>query len=244
MLNYKLMKIKTGFLFVLLLVAVNSRSQVLISILFGDALNTEKIEFGLIGGLNQSYFLDVEDSKGLSNFNIGFYFHFLLKNNSYLSTGVLVKSNVGATGMPTYPIGDPEFDEVYADGTLTTKLNYFYVPILFQQRIYKLVQLEGGFQVGLRNKSYDIFTLEDAYGGDLGYKRNVKDDYIHLDAGLMGGMGIKLNKVRKSMAIGLNYYYGLVNVSKIEGRKIKNSSLYLYVKIPIGIGKEPEKTNQ
>ena len=122
--------------------------------------------------------------------------------------------------MPTYSIGDPDFDEVYSDGILTKKINYFYVPILFQQRIYKLIQLEGGFQVGLRNKSNDYFNL-DAYGGDLQYKRDVRDEYIHLDAGLLGGVGVKLHKVRKSMAIGVNYYHGLVNVSNIDGEKIR-----------------------
>src|SRR5512133_3230126 len=84
----------------LLLLPATSNSQVLISILLGDALNTDKIEFGLVGGLNQSYITTISDSKGLNNFDLGFYFHIQLKNTSYISTGVLVKSNVGATGMP------------------------------------------------------------------------------------------------------------------------------------------------
>ena len=45
--------------------------------------------------MNRSYILDIEDAKGKNNFNLGFYFHILMKNSSYLSTGVLVKSNVG-----------------------------------------------------------------------------------------------------------------------------------------------------
>ena len=43
----------------------------------------------------------------------------------------------------------------------------------------------------------------------------------------------------KSMAVGINYYYGLVNVSKMPGITMKNSSVYFYMKIPIGLGKEP-----
>ena len=34
--------------------------QVLITILLGDALNTDKIEFGLIGGMNRSYINDYQ----------------------------------------------------------------------------------------------------------------------------------------------------------------------------------------
>ncbi|MCK5692020.1 MAG: outer membrane beta-barrel protein, partial [Bacteroidales bacterium] len=94
--------------------------------------------------------------------------------------------------------------------------------------------LEGGLQIGLRSKAYDYFDLEDAYGGDLEYKRDVGDEYTRFDLGLMGGVGYKVRKQTKSTAVGINYYYGLLDVSKVPDMKIKNSSIYLYVKIPIG----------
>lgn len=229
---------KVLVLFLLLLSSSTMKSQVLISLLFGDALNTPNIEFGLVGGDNISYFTDVPDSRAMGNFNIGFYFHILLKENSYLSTGVLVKSNVGATGMPTYSIGDAAFDSIYASGNLTTKINYFYVPILFQQRFHNnRWYLEGGFQVGLRNKVYDIFD-QYAFDGDLTYTTDVRDDYRRFDAGLMGGAGYKFKKEIKSIAVGVNYYYGLVNVSKVSDRSVKNAAAYLYIKIPIGANAE------
>ena len=221
-----------------------ANAQVLISLLFGDALNTEKIEFGLIGGLNRSYLLNYKESTGLNNFNIGFYFHINMFETSYISTGVLVKSNVGAQGMSTYPIGDPDFDDVFAEGELTTKLNYFYVPIMWHQRFNNRWYLEGGLQLGLRSKAYDYFTQEDVYGGDVGYKTDVRDDYTHFDGGLVGGAGYKLKKQLKSSAIGINYYYGLKNISKLDGTKIKNSSIYFYVKIPIGTGKASESKKE
>ena len=221
-----------------------ANAQILISLLFGDALNTEKIEFGLIGGLNRSYMLNYNESTGLNNFNIGFYFHINMFETSYISTGVLVKSNVGAQGMSTYPIGDPDFDDVFAEGELTTKLNYFYVPIMWHQRFNNRWYLEGGLQLGLRSKAYDYFTLEDAFEGDIGYKTDVRDDYTHFDGGFVGGAGYKLKKQLKSSAIGINYYYGLKNVSKLDGTKIKNSSIYFYVKIPIGTGKGSESKKE
>jgi len=45
-----------------------------------------------------------------------------MKNNSYLSTGVGVKSTMGATGMPTYLLGDADFDYLYQEGTMTKKI--------------------------------------------------------------------------------------------------------------------------
>lgn len=228
------------FTFTLLVPKVGD-SQVLISLLFGDKLNSEKIEFGLIGGDNISFLLTQPESHGMGNFNLGFYFHFKLTQRSFLSTGVLVKSNVGATGMETYPLGDAEFDSVYAGGTLTKKLHYFYVPIMYQYRFNNnRWYLEGGFQVGLRGKANDIFDQE-ALGGDLTFTTSIKNEIRHLDAGLLGGAGYKFKKEVKSIALGVNYYYGLVNVSLVEGEKIMNSSIYIYVKIPIGANAKKKK---
>lgn len=229
--------LKISAIFFFFMFTTSANAQVLISLLFGDALNSDKIEFGLVGGMNRSYILDINESSGMSNFNIGFYFHINLKENSYLSTGVLVKSNVGATGMPTYEIGNEDFDALYQDGKLTKKINYFYVPILYHYRIHNRWYLEGGVQLGLRGKAYDIFD-EKILDGDLQYKLDVRDQYKHLDAGLLGGAGYKFKKEIKSISAGVNYYYGLMNVSGLADTMIKNSSIYLYVKIPIGAGKK------
>jgi len=228
--------LKLNILFCLICLVTQVKAQVLISLLFGDALNTPKIEFGLAGGFNRSWIYDIEESKGLNNFNLGFYFHIMMKENSFLSTGVLVKSNVGVRGLPTYPVGDDDFDSVFVDGELSKKINYFYVPIMYQQRFKNRWYVEGGFQLGLRNKTYDIFTLEDINGGDIEYKRDTRDDYKYLDAGLIAGVGYKLKRRLKSTAVGINYYYGLMNISKVTDQRMKNSSLYLYFKIPIGAG--------
>ncbi|RLD54852.1 MAG: PorT family protein [Bacteroidetes bacterium] len=217
--------------------------QVLISLLLGDELNSPKIEFGLMGGINRSYFLDVETSEGLNNLNLGFYFHINLKESSFLSTGVLVKSNVGATGMPVYPIGDDDLDDVFKDGTLTTKISYFYVPILFHQRFNNSWYLEGGLQAGLRSKARDYFD-KDYYEGELDYKMDVGDQYARLDAGLFAGVGYKFKKELKSMSVGINYYYGLVNVSKVPDVTIKNSYINVFVKIPIGLGESKKETQE
>ena len=225
----------------LISLSTTSKAQILISLFFGDALNTEEIEFGLVGGLNRSYWLNVDESSGLNNFNLGFYFHINMFETSYLSTGVLVKSNVGASGMPTYSIGVPDFDDVFSEGELTTQINYFYVPIMWHQRFNNRFYLEGGLQLGLRYKAYDYFHLKEAeIGGEVDYKRDVRDDYTRFDLGLLGGFGYKVRKQTKSTAIGINYYYGLLNVSRIPDMNIKNSSVYLYVKIPIGTHKKEE----
>jgi hypothetical protein len=232
--------LKISVFSVLMLLPPVLNGQVLITILLGDALNTEKIEFGLVGGWNHSYIYTIEDSKGLNSLDLGFYFHFLIKNNSYFSTGVLVKSNVGATGMPVYSLDDPDFDAVFKDGTLTKKIPAFYVPILFHQRFNNRWYIEAGPQLGLIHQCVDIFEAS-KLGGDLKFTLDVKDQYKHIDAGLLGGVGYKFKKQVKSMAVGINYYYGLVDVSADPNQEIRNSALYFYMKIPIGVGKSKEE---
>lgn len=221
--------------------SVSAQAQLLIVAIFGDQLNSGKIEFGLDGGYNRSWFHAREDAHGLNNFNLGFFFHVKMTENrtGFISTGVHVKSNVGASGMPTYSIGDPDFDDVYADGELTTKVNVFYVPIMWQQRLGK-VYVEGGIQPGLRAKANDYFKVED-YGGELEYKRDVRDDYTRLDFGMVGGLGYRLKDGPVSTSVGVNYYYGVVDVYKPETYNLKNSSMYVYARIPIGAGVSKEK---
>jgi hypothetical protein len=229
-------KLITLLSFAILLTTSNiARSQVLITLLFGEALNSEKVEFGLIGGGNRSYINTISTASGLNSFNLGFYFHFNLEKNSYLSTGVFVKSNVGAQGMPTYSVDEGDIDAVFADGELTKQINYFYVPIMWHQRFNQRWYLEGGFQLGLRNKAWDTFSTE--YNDDeLSYKIDARDQYKYLDAGLVGGLGYKWKKLPKSISSGINYYYGLMNVSEVEGMTVKNSAIYVYIKLPIGAG--------
>jgi len=231
--------IRVSVLTILLSFHASANAQVLISILLGDALNTDKIEFGLIGGLNRSDIYTISDAKAMNNFNLGFYFHILVKNSSYFSTGVLVKSNVGATGMPVYSMNDPDFDAVFNGGTLTKRIPCFYVPILFHQRFNNRWYIEAGPQLGLLHQEVDIFEIS-KLGGDLKFTLDVIDQYKRIDAGVTGGIGYKFKKQVKSMAVGVSYYYGLVNISDDPAREIKNTSFNVYMKIPIGVGKPKE----
>ncbi len=75
---------KYFFIAGLLLFGNAAKTQVLISILLGDKLNTGKIEFGLEGGANWSTMKNLDQAKSLSTFNLGFYFDIKLKNPSWM----------------------------------------------------------------------------------------------------------------------------------------------------------------
>jgi hypothetical protein len=238
-------KNKFFFIAVLLLLGpITAKSQVVISLLLGDALNTPKIEFGLAGGLSHSYIKGIEGSKGLNSLDLGFYFHIRLKENSFLSTGLHVKSTMGATGMPTYPIGNADFDSVYKDGTLTKKIPVFYVPIMWQQRFNNRWYIEAGPMLGLVHKPKDVFEVSE-FDGNLTYTTTVMDQYKRIDAGIQAGVGYKFRKELKSMSAGVSYYYGFVDLSKNPDITIKNSTWYFFIRIPIGVnGKDDNENNK
>jgi hypothetical protein len=96
-----------------------ARSQVLISLIFGDKLNSPFLEFGLEGGLNFSTISDLNSSGTNTGFNLGFYFDVRSKKNPawMINTGVIVKSPMGARHIPVYSLDDVNLDNTFADAT-------------------------------------------------------------------------------------------------------------------------------
>lgn len=228
-------------IFSLLIIAQSAQSQILISLLFGDKLNSPRIEFGLEGGVNFSSISNLEGADSRANFNLGFYFDYKLHNPSWmLSTGVIVKSTMGANGLALYPLNDANLDASFAGGTVDRKIKYFNVPIMIKYKINQNIYVKAGPQLGLLSKAYDEFKNE-YQGEDLTYKNNIRDQLHVIDAGLALGAGYRLLK-GQGMNLGVNYYYGLVSINKGDASpKQYNRSFYITAGIPIGKGKAAKK---
>lgn len=224
-----------------LLVSINSaRTQVLISILLGDKLNTGKIEFGLDGGANWSTIKNLDGAKSLTGFNLGFYFDFKLKNPSWmLNTGVIVKSNMGADELPVYSVGNPNLDNAFTGGKVTRKINYFNVPIMMKYSFKNHIYLKAGTQLGLRYKAFDEFKNSVNEEDDLKYKFEIKDQFHPLDAGLAIGAGYRLMK-GNGMNVGVQYYLGLIDI-RVDDTSPNQFNRVLYLTAGIPIGKNPKK---
>lgn len=218
-----------------LLFGLTAQSQVLISLLLGDKLNSNDLEFGLETGVNWSKISDMDSSKSLATFNIGFYFDIRMKNQWFLYTGVLVKSNLGLHKLTATDLGLLNATIYEEEGDYSQKLNYFLVPALAKYKFDNYMYLEGGPQFGLMYKSWIEYN-SDADGKEAKIKEFNKDMINKLDAGFILGLGYNIGKGR-GMTIGVKYYFGLIDVYKdISGTK--NSSLFLKVNIPIGAGKK------
>ncbi|MEA3479669.1 MAG: outer membrane beta-barrel protein, partial [Bacteroidota bacterium] len=157
-------------LFLCLGLSTISRSQILISLLLGDKLNSGQIEFGLTGGYSRSQIFQEPRVKHLNVFYLGFYFDFLLKKNWYLYTGVHVKARMGASDIPVYSLEDAEMDSVFVGGSIDRKISYFNVPIEIKYRFKNNIYVDAGFQLGLRYRAFDEFINTINTRDDLTYK--------------------------------------------------------------------------
>lgn len=220
-----------------LLFGLIMHSQILLTVLFGDKLNSDGLEFGLEGGFNWSSINNLEADKSLSSINLGFYFDFRIKNQWNIYTGVLVKSKLGDHKLTANDLDFLGIEPYEEKGDYSQKINYFIVPALLKYNFKNRMYLEAGPQFGLMYKSWVEFN-SDEDNRDIKIKDYNKDMLNRLDAGLTIGTGYKLIP-ETGMTIGVKYYYGFTNVYK-GVKDSNNSSLFLKLNMPIGANKKKE----
>lgn len=236
------MKRITLLCFAFLFVSYTAHSQVLISLLLGDKLNSDKLEFGLIGGFSSASQSGVDGTSNLGAFHLGFYFDFVLSERWIFnpSVNVIAASGMEFTNQNPAVTGIQDLDDLLLGADAALKLEYFQVPLLMKYNVSTKVHLMLGPQLALRHKS-NVYYYYDNNGNDLLYKRGAGDFYKRLDAGFTGGVGYKIKP--GGMNFGMRYYQGLVDVLKDNpGSAQRNRSWYLYCTIPIGKGKPKAKT--
>ncbi len=228
---------------ILFFTGYQAQSQVLISLILGDKINSDALEFGLEGGGNFSMFSGMDSRKFYPDWNIGFYFDYRIKEPWYFYTGVLVKSKMGLNKLTEK---DLEFlgASTYAeDGTYKQVLRYFLLPFLIKHRFQNRFYAEAGIQVGWMFKSYVEFEQKDKESHAL-IKEFNKDLTNWFEIGSLVGAGYKFkDNKRPGMTVGLKYYRGFTNVyTGVSGTK--NNSIFLKVNIPIGAGEQARKKRE
>jgi len=235
--------LKRLLLISLVFISLTAQSQILITLLLGDKLNSPNLEFGLEGGVNWANISGLETNAFAQKWNLGFYFDIKIKNNWSFYTGTLVKSNLGIDDL-THNDLDALGVKIYKDnngdfllGDYSHKMNYFLVPALLKYKLRKGIYAELGPQFGLMYKSWVEFN-SDYEGSDAIIKEYNTDAINKIDAGAMLGFGYKFQK-GPGWSLGVKYYYGFVDVYKnISGTK--NSSIFIKLNIPIGANKKTD----
>lgn len=227
------------FLFVLFLfITVSMQSQVLIALLLGKSLNTGKIEFGLDGGVNYAALGGMESDSYYRKWNLGFYFDIKMKNQWYLNTGVLVKSELGLDDLTENDLEFLGANIHDQEGEYSQSISYFLVPALARYKFDNHMYAEIGPQFGLAYKAYIKFysKIDDI---EIDAKENNLDMINRFDMGLAAGAGYRLLK-GLGWTIGARYYYGFLDVYK-DRSGTNNSALFLKVNAPIGLSEEKKE---
>jgi hypothetical protein len=224
------------FLSVIFLISfyANVNSQVLISLLLGDELNTGKIEFGLVGGYNFSQIRGFEKPENFGTYNLGFYFDIRINKPWYFYTGVLVKSNLGTANLTANDLHKLGFETIEQSGSYLQRTNTFQVPFEIKYRFENNIFVMGGIQTGLLYDAWVEFNDETEEKETI--EKFYNDDIFHrLDAGVIFGAGYKLpHEKDNGMSFFVQYYYGFVNPYKTLDGTDGYSALFIEATIPIG----------
>jgi len=230
-------------IFIFLSIGFTMQSQVLITLLLGDKLNTESLKFGLEGGVNWTQITGMETKSLARKWNLGFYFDIRLKNQWYLNTGVLVKSNMGVDELTANDLAflnatiytDDSINNNPLSGSYSQKMNYFLVPVLAKYKFKNNFYIAAGPQFGLMYKAWIQFD-SDIEGNEANIKQYNKDDINRIDAGIMGSFGYSFWG-GAGLSIGVKYYEGFVNVYKGTSGT-RNRSIFITATMPIGASQE------
>jgi hypothetical protein len=219
-----------------------SHSQVLIGLLFGDKLNSDKIAFGLMGGPG---FADIShiESKPRTVFNLGLYFSIRLGEKWILEPEAWAKLAMGAKEIPPYSTGDAGLDSFFRGGSITREIKGFSGLVTIRYPIWKTLYFELGPQANLTTKVKDIFT-NTVHDNKLDYIKDVEDAYTALDFGMIGGLVYRFSPNLHGMSLGTRYYLGLTDIMKNTASTQSNRMFQVNLYIPIGAAKAAEREAQ
>lgn len=225
--------------FVLFLVNM-ANAQVLIAILFGDKLSSEKFELGIRLAGNFAGLTNITDSKTRRGLGFGLYGTIKMNEKFSLQPELLFRSAMGAKGISPVLTGDPNLDLLIVDADVTTQLTYISIPVLAKYTFRENVSLGIGPQFGILTSAKNKYVAEVFEADDLVFNDNVKSQFQSFDFGLVFNLEFKLQR-KKGINVNLRYYLGLTDTIKNNpGDAVKNSVIQIAVGIPMG-KKEKDK---
>lgn len=208
-------------------------AQVLIALVFGSKLQSEKLTFGL--NLIPTL-CDISNTDGdyRSGFGLGLYFDIKMSDNLFLHPEAIPKSVMGADDITPYPTGSDSLDAMFVGGAVTRKIRTISLPLLVRYRIKGLFYAEAGPQIDWMLKVKDTFERKENHN-ELSYETRVDEHFTRFDLGMVVGLHQKLKK-DKGMGLGVRYFYGITDLMKENGQQT-NQTICFIVAIPVGAGK-------
>ncbi|MBN9299500.1 MAG: outer membrane beta-barrel protein [Filimonas sp.] len=208
--------------------------QILVAIVFGDKLNSGKLEFGLMTGPVLSNISNA-DAKAKMGLDLGLYFDVNVSDRFVFHPEVIVKSALGAKGITPYATGDKLLDSLFKGGEVLRKFKAISLPFMCRYRIAGLLFVEAGPQINWMVNAKDIFKTKEN-DGKVSYTTDINSSITMLDIGFAGGLAYRLRKYG-GISFALRYARGITDIEKNTAGSQQNSTLLFNVYIPIGATK-------
>lgn len=218
------------------LVAVLPRpaaGQVLLGILFGDKVTTEKFHLGVDAGLNLSNLSGVDGTGVKPGLLFGLFGEWRFADHFYLQPELLPFFKVGASDLPPGGPTVPPLDSLAAGTSPSRRMNYFAIPIIVKYAVMeKKLHLGLGPQVGFLTGADD--TYEGVAANTITVTEDVEESLSSTDAGIVFHVEYKFRGQFGASVAG-RFYMGLTDTIKDNpGDAVYNRVFSILASIPIG----------
>ena len=216
------------------LVPTAAQGQILLGILFGDKLVSERFHIGLNAGLNVSNLSGVSDTDLKPGLMLGLVAEWRMGGRFYLQPELLPFFRAGAKNLPA-PTGLPPLvDTLVTDRNNQRNLSYFAIPVLLKYAVMPhRVFVGAGPQVNFLLGATDVFSGVITNQFDI--TEDIEDRLNSTDAGVAFHLEYKLGSSVVAASINIRYYLGLTDTIKDNtGTKVTNQVLSIFGSIPIG----------
>ncbi len=216
------------------LVPTAAHGQILLGILFGDKLVSERFHIGLNAGFNISNLVGVSDTDLKTGLMLGLVAEWRMGGRLYLQPELLPFFKAGAKSLPA-PAGlPPVVDTLVTDRNNQRNLSYFAVPVLLKYAVmpHRLF-LGAGPQVNFLLGATDVFS--GVITNQIDVTEDIEDQLNSTDAGVAFQVEYKLSSSVVAASINVRYYLGLTDTIKDNtGTKVTNQVLSIFGSIPVG----------
>lgn len=230
-------KLLIGLLAACFMLPVTGHSQIIISILFGEQLNSGKMEFGLITGANVSTITGMEDAKPLPTFKLGLFLDYNLGERWIGSFEANVKSTLGYTNFTSAEALFPVQDSVIQASNYTARtINVLQCPVFVSYKLTNQWAIGAGGYLSYQHGTRDFidYTYKSA---DLTIQQSFTGFINRIDAGVVGALSYHFKKRESGYpGIGLRFKtnYGFTDVYNDKSSLSGNNLWFSFdVTIPI-----------
>lgn len=129
-------KVVLSLLMAVFFVPKVAKSQILISILFGEQLNSGNMEFGLVAGMNLSTLPGLEAPEFKRSFGLGLFLDYKISETWILAVEANVKNALGASNLQLSDFPYAVYDTIITKSDKAYRnLNLINIPVLINYRL-------------------------------------------------------------------------------------------------------------